>query len=224
MKENQKMPNGKVLTAYVILSTCLAASLRADVGTLDKYECHNHQKTGEYHCHGPSYLAKLGGFIIGADMRLQSWLAGNRASLFTGIGINAEYNYRWLGLTAAYYYLPLIDAVNNSNVSLDDSIVQRGWEIGLKAGPNVGRYGSKLYLLGGWSMAEIKADDAAYNGSLNSYFIGPGTGYNTKTIAVDVAATYRDPYVVRSYAEDKLNIDSNDLNSFDIRLSAGWRF
>lgn len=191
----------------------------ADVGVLDKYECHDHQQTGEYHCHGPADLAKLGGFIVGADARVQGWSAGNGdLFLFAGIAANAEYNYKWMAVTGSYFYMPLVTDVESGTVN--DAVVQQGWEAGVKLGPGVGRLGSKYYITAGWSSPQL--DNEGATSDLSGYYAGVGFGANTNGLVFDVVATYRDA----TKAEEFLASEGTDTDvlSFDTRLSLGWRF
>ena len=214
---------------YAVSLGCLISlswplPLAADEGALDKYNCHKHHQSGRYHCHGSRDLAKRGGWVFTADGRLQGWFTDNRTTLFSGLGVNMEYSYRWLGISAGYFYLPLVNAISSDNISLNDQVVQQGWEIALKAGPNVGRKGMKFYLLGGWNEARITADNSAYNADLGDYFVGAGTGINTTQVAIDVAATYRDPTAIKRYTRKRLGLPSEDLYSVDVRFALGWRF
>lgn len=207
----------KITATAVLLS--LGGWASADVGVIDKYECHDHKQTGEYHCHGPADLAKLGGFVLGADTRVQGWSAASGdVFLFAGIAANVEYNYRWFAVTGSYFLMPMVSNVNSDSVSFDDSVVQQGWEIGAKAGPGVGRKGPKFYLTGGWSSATLTdSGNSANNGTLSGYFAGVGMGANTSTLTFDAIATYRDPAPVADYLDE-------DVLVFDTRLSVGWRF
>ena len=77
----------KTLAALTVAGAASSLAM-ADVGVLDKYECHKHSETKKYHCHGPADLAKLGGLIVGADTRLQTWMldSGN-PFLFVGAAV-----------------------------------------------------------------------------------------------------------------------------------------
>jgi hypothetical protein len=207
-----------------VATTGLASFVTADVGVLDKYECHDHSETGEYHCHGAADLAQLGGFIMGLDARAQGWSTGNdELFVFAGAALNAEYSYRWLALTGSYFYLPMVND-DDSDVDFDKSVAQQGWEAGLKVGPGVGRLGSKVYATAGWSSAELTdSGDASNDASLAGYYVGAGFGANTRTLVFDVIGTYRDPAAVSDYLADQLG-ERNDVVNFDIRVALGWRF
>lgn len=213
-----------ILPAAAVTMTLASASAFADVGVLDRYECHDHQQTGQYHCHGPSDLAKLGGFVAGADVRVQGWsVANGDVYLFAGIAANLEYNYRWFAVTGSYFAMPMVTNVDADDVTFDDSVMQQGWEVGVKAGPGVGRKGSKLYVTGGWSSAELTdSGDASNNTTLSGYYAGLGFGANTTSLSFDALATYRDPSSVKSFLENQGTPD--DVLVFDTRLTLGWRF
>lgn len=208
-------------TATLALTGTLAS---ADVGVLDRYQCHNHQQTGQYHCHGPADLAKLGGFVAGADTRVQAWsVASGDTYLFAGIAANAEYNYRWAAVTGSYFVMPMVTGVDSDDVTFDDSVMQQGWEIGAKVGPGVGRKGSKFYVTAGWSNAQLTDSGNPDNDTtLSGYYAGVGFGANTTTLAVDAVATYRDPSSVMTFLEGQGT--SDDVLVFDTRVSVGWRF
>lgn len=196
----------------------------ADVGALDKYECHNDKETGEYHCHGPADLAKLGGFIIGADTRIQGWSTDDDLFMFAGVALNGEYNYRWFAVTGSYFFMPMVTGLNSDSVDFDDTVIQQGWEAGIKAGPGVGRLGSKVYVTGGWSFANITDTGNSDNDtSLSGYYVGGGFGYNTQTLVLDVSATYRGSSDVKDYIEEQQGSTSSVL-VYDVRLGLGWRF
>lgn len=200
----------------------LSGWVSADVGVLDRYECHDHQQTGKYHCHGAADLAKVGGFVVGGDARVQGWsVANGDVYLFAGIAVNAEYNYRWAAVTGSYFLMPMVTDVENATI--DRSVLQQGWEVGAKVGPGVGRKGSKFYLTAGWSSAELTdSDNATNNSTLNGYYAGAGFGTNTSTLSIDAAATYRDPTGVKAFLVDQgIN---EDVLVFDTRVSVGWRF
>jgi len=209
----------------IVAAIGLASLVSADVGVLDKYECHDHSETGQYHCHGATDLAKLGGVIVGLDARAQGWsTGGDKLILFSGPAVNAEYNYRWLALTGSYFYLSMVTSVDDSNVDFDKSVAQQGWEAGLKVGPGVGRLGSKVYATAGWSSAELTdSGDASNNATLAGYYVGAGFGANTRTLVFDVIGTYRDPGTVSDFLADQLG-SPTDVVNFDIRVALGWRF
>ena len=218
------MQTGLKFCLSTIALSSLSAVTLADVGALDKYECHDNHDNGEYHCHGPEKLAKLGGIIIGADSRFQAWSTNDDLYLFLGFGINAEYNHNWFAATGSYFFMPLVTSIDEENVDFDDTVYQSGFELGVKAGPGVGRYGSKSYLMAGWSVSEITdSGDSANNGELSGYYVGAGFGYNSDTLTFDLAATYRDPSTIKDYLEDLGNFDG-DVSAYDVRASLGWRF
>jgi len=201
----------------------MAASAQADVGVLDKYECHNHLQTGDYHCHGPADMAKLGGVILSADARTQVWsTSADELYLFAGIAANAEYNHKWMAVNASYFLMPLV--TNADDLSTSDTVSQQGWEAGVKVGPGVGRKGSKVYALAGWSSADITdSGDSSNDSELSGYYIGLGFGTNSNTLTLDVAATYRDAASIETYFKDVL-VEPVDVTAFDVRMAVGWRF
>jgi len=208
----------------IVAASGLVSFASADVGVLDKYECHDHGETGQYHCHGATDLAKLGGLIVGLDARAQGWsIGGDELILFAGAAVNAEYSYRWLALTGSYFYLPMVNN-DGSSVDFDNSVAQQGWEAGLKVGPGVGRLGSKVYATAGWSRAELTdSGDASNDATLAGYYVGAGFGANTQTLVFDVIGTYRDPAAVNDFLADQQG-DPTDVVNFDIRVALGWRF
>jgi hypothetical protein len=214
----------KYSAASFVLATAISVA-NADVGVLDKYECHNHQETNKYHCHGPADLAKLGGFILGADARVQGWSASNGGVyLFAGVAVNAEYAHKWFAVTGSYFLMPMVTSANSEGVDYDDSVLQKGWEAGIKVGPGLGRLGSKAYLAAGWSSPDLTdSGDETNNANLAGYYAGAGFGANTNTLVFDVMATYRSPTAVSDYLTDQLS-EAITVVHFDTRVSAGWRF
>lgn len=208
----------RLRTLFVAVTASAATSIAfADVGVLDKYECHKHQQTKEYHCHGPADLAKLGGFIVGADTRIQGWSTGSGdLFLFAGIAANAEYNHKWMAVTGSYFFMPLVTGVDSDTVTVDNSTYQQGWEAGVKVGPGVGRLGSKFYLTAGWSSPALIEDDGSTD--LAGYYAGAGFGANSNGLTFDVVGTYRDATKVADF------LGETDVLNFDARLSLGWRF
>jgi len=213
------------VSCALMVAATLASQTSADVGVLDKYECHDHGETGQYHCHGPADLAKLGGLVLGLDTRAQGWsTGGEELFVFAGAALNAEYTHRWLALTGSYFYLPLVSGVAGTSVDFDQSVAQQGWEAGLKLGPGVGRLDSKLYATAGWSNAELTdSGDSTNDVTLAGYYIGAGVGRNTKALSVDLIGTYRDPAAVIDYLTKQTG-SRTDVVHFDIRLALGWRF
>ncbi len=218
------MRHFRITLSTLLLATSAASYSVADVGVLDKYECHNHQETGKYHCHGPADLAKLGGVIIGADARIQGWSGDpNGMFLFAGVGANVEYNYKWFAVTGSYFVMPMVTNLDAENISFQDSVYLQGWEAGVKVGPGVGRLGSKVYLTAGWSSPDITdTGDAVNNANLAGYYTGVGFGANTQTLVFDVIATYRDSSAVSEYLANQGK--ESDVINFDTRVAVGWRF
>lgn len=197
----------------------------ADVGELDKYDCHKHQETRKYHCHGSTDLAKMGGLILGADLRTQAWsTSGDDLYLFGGASVNAEFNHNWIAVSAGYHYMPLISGVTGNDVQFNDAVILQGFEAGVKAGPGVGRLGGKFFLTAGWSQSEISdSGDSSHDGELAGYYAGAGFGANSRKMHFEVTVTYRDPEIVKSYLQKVENF-SGDVLSLDTRINMGWRF
>ena len=210
------------VTAAVLASGSIVL---ADVGELDKYDCHDHRETGQYHCHGSADSAKMGGFVLAADVRTQAWsTSDNELFLFGGISVNAEYNHNWFAATAGYHFMPLISGVSGNNVQFNDAVVLQGFEVGVKAGPGVGRLGSKAFVTAGWSQSEISdSGDASHNSDLPGYYVGAGFGTNTRSMSFELTVAYRDPTVVADYLAKVENF-SGDVVSIDTRANIGWRF
>ena len=190
---------------------------------LDKYECHKHQETNKYHCHGPADLAKMGGLIVGADARTMVWSTAGGILPFIGIAANAEYNYNWIAVTGSYYYMPMVTDITEDDVSVSSAITMQGWQAGVKVGPGVGRLGSKMYLAAGWNSPMITdTENSQYDRTLDGYYVGAGFGVNTNTLAIDVTANYYDPTKTNTYLIDR---DAEaDATVIDARVSVGWRF
>lgn len=218
------MKYGFGLVAAAMGFSSVAGVTQADVGALDKYECHNHHETGEYHCHGPNKLAKLGGVIVSADTRFQAWSTPDDLYLFLGLGANAEYNYKWFAVNGSYFFMPLVTSIDSEDVEFDDTVYQSGFELGVKAGPGVGRYGSKSYVMAGWSISDITdTGDSANDGSLSGYYVGAGFGFNSETFTLDISASYRDPSTIEDYLKDQGDFDDS-VFAYDARVALGWRF
>ena len=119
--------------------------------------------------------------------------------------------------------MPLVTDVSEETVSIDDTVVQQGWEAGIKVGPGVGRLGSKFYATAGWSNPELTdSGDSSNNANLAGYYVGAGFGANTNTLVFDVVATYRDSTKVEEFLVSQGNTAS--VTNFDVRVGAGWRF
>lgn len=212
------------ISAAIIGLSGLTTLAQADVGVLDKYECHNHGETNKYHCHGSNQLADLGGLILGGGTRAQGWSTNDDLFVFAGISLNAEYNYRWLAVTTSYSYMPMITGDDATGTDFDDTISQHGWDAGIKAGPGVGRLGLKYYLAAGWSITDITdKGDSSNNGRISGYYAGAGFGWNTRALVLDIMATYRDPSSIEDYLDEKQSISAN-VTSADVRATLGWRF
>lgn len=207
---------------FVALTALGSSFAAADVGALDRYECHKHAETGKYHCHGNADLAKLGGLVLGADLRTEGWSTNEAFYMFIGIAGNVEYNYRWAAVTGSYFFMPMV--TNAESLEYDDSIYQQGWAAGIKLGPGVGRLGPKYYVTTGWRSAQITDTGNSNNdGTFSGYYVGAGTGVNTRTMAFDLVATYYDAAELEDYLGETQG-NTLSVNSFDIRASLGWRF
>lgn len=210
-------------TLLVLPSALLLGSQAfADVGVLDKWDCHNHAQTGKYHCHGDPDNAKLGGFVLGGGVRSQAWGVGdNSLFLLAGAAVNAEYNYRSFAVTGSYFLQYLVTEADEG-LATDETLSVQGFEIGGKAGPGVGRLGNKFYVTAGWSVAEVNNAASSSNSELSGYYIGVGTGVNTPSLAFDVAVVYQDPKA----ANDFISAEQNKEVQYDIgaRVNIGARF
>lgn len=211
------------VVASIVFASAAMSVVQADVGVLDKYECHNHQETNKYHCHGPADLAKLGGFILGADARTLVWSTSNGILPFIGVGVNAEYNHKWFAVNGSYYYMPMVTDITEDDVSVSSAIIMQGWQAGVKVGPGVGRKGSKVYLAAGWNNPSITdSENSQYDRTLEGYYVGTGFGANTDTVVFDVAVNYYDPSKINAYLVDR---DAEaDATVVDARVLVGWRF
>jgi hypothetical protein len=196
-----------------------ASFTMADVGVLDKYDCHKHQETKKYHCHGDADNAKLGGFIVSAGARTQIWsIDDSSIYLLAGAGVTGEYTHMWYAVTASYYGKYLFTA----DLEADETVMQSGWDAGVKVGPGVGRLGTKNYLMAGWSGSVLtnSADDSSTD--LGGYYVGIGTGYNWTKMSLDINATYNDATKTNEYVEETQGVSvSNDLG---VQISLGARF
>jgi hypothetical protein len=197
----------------------IASFSAADVGVLDKYDCHKHQQTNQYHCHGNADNAKLGGLIISAGGRSQVWSIGdNSVYLLGGAGVTAEYSHMWYAVTASYYAKYLMTA----DLETNESVLQKGWDAGIKLGSGVGRVGTKKYLMAGWSSSTLTNSSDNTTADLGGYYVGVGTGYNWPTMSLDVNVVYNDPTKANAYVES----EQSETVSYDLgaQVSLGARF
>lgn len=204
------------------MSLLLGSIAFADVGVLDKWDCHNHGQTGKYHCHGDPDNAKLGGFVLGAGLRSQAWGVGdNNIFLLAGAAVNGEYNYRSFAATASYFLQYLVTEAEEG-LATDEILTLQGFEVGAKAGPGVGRLGNKIYLAAGWTVSEVTNAASSNNSEMAGYYVGVGTGFNTASLAFDFAIVYQDP----TAANDFISAEQNKEVEFDIgaRFNIGARF
>jgi hypothetical protein len=212
----------KSVVASIVFAS-ITSAVQADVGVLDKYECHKHQETKKYHCHGPADLAKMGGVIVGADARTLVWSTAGGILPFIGVAVNAEYNYNWIAVSSSYYYMPMVTDITEEDVSVSSAITLQGWQAGVKVGPGVGRLGSKMFLAAGWNAPTITdSENSQYDRTLAGYYVGAGFGVNTNTLAIDVSANYYDPTKTNTYLIDRGA--EADATVVDARVSVGWRF
>ncbi|MBU2864478.1 hypothetical protein QWZ13_01890 [Reinekea marina] len=210
--------NKKRIASLVVLSAATGFSM-ADVGVLDKYDCHKHQQTKQYHCHGDANNAKLGGLIVSAGARSQVWSVGNNSVyLLAGAGVTGEYTHMWYAVTASYYGKYLLTA----DLEANESVLQTGWDAGIKVGPGVGRIGTKHYVLAGWSGSTLTNSIDDTTAELGGYYVGVGTGYNWPAMSLDASVVYNDPTTANDYVEST----QSESVAYDIgaQVSLGARF
>lgn len=208
----------KRIASLVACSAAASFSL-ADVGVLDKYDCHKHQQTKQYHCHGDANNAKLGGLIVSAGARTQVWSVGdNSIYLLAGAGVSGEYTHMWYAVTASYYGKYLL----TEDLEANESVMQMGWDAGVKVGPGVGRIGTKHYVLAGWSGSTLTNSIDNTTAELGGYYVGVGTGYNWPAMSLDASVVYNDPTKANEYVEST----QSESVAYDIgaQVSLGARF
>lgn len=206
------------IVSLIALTGAASFSL-ADVGVLDKYDCHKHQQTKQYHCHGDADNAKLGGFIVSAGAGTQIWSVGsNSIYLLAGAGVTGEYTHMWYAVTASYYGKYLL----TEDLEANESVLQTGWDAGVKVGPGVGRIGTKNYVLAGWSGSTLTNDSDNTTAELGGYYVGVGTGYNWTAMSLDINVVYNDPTKANAYVEET----QSESVAYDlgVKASLGARF
>lgn len=203
------------LISTSVLTVVAAPALVADPGALDRYDCHNDAETGEYHCHGDSALASLGGIAVGAGMRSSVWWYQDEGTtnVFVGPSIDLEAGRGAFALQGGYHYKTLING--------DTDIDLAGWDLGVKVGPGVTRYGSKYYLTSGYFFESLRRPGRE-NAGISGFYFGLGAGYNWDKLGVDVQLDWNNNAGYEDYWEKQGN--PADMQTISLRTFLTYRF
>lgn len=203
------------LFSAAVLSVLVTPKVFADPGVLDRFDCHDHAETGQYHCHGNSALASLGGVAIGAGLRSSVWTyqGENAVNIFTGPSIEAEAGLGAFAVQAAYHYKTLVKG--------DDDINLVGWDVGIKAGRSVARYGAKYYIAGGYFFESLRRPDEE-NYPISGFYLGLGTGYNWDNFGADIQLDWHNSAGYENYWEDQN--DPVKMQTIALRTYLTYRF
>lgn len=201
--------------ALLPLSLLVTTVVLADPGALDRFDCHDHAETGEYHCHGDEALADLGGFAIGLGARSSVWVYDGESSvnLFTGPSIELEAGLGAFALQGGYHYKTLANS--------DDEINLAGWDLGAKLGRSVARYGTKYYLAGGYFYESLRRPDEE-NYAISGFYLGIGGGYNWDNLGLDVQLDWHNNTGYEEFWEDEG--DPADMQAVALRTFLSYRF
>ena len=121
----------------------LAPLCFATPGAVDEYDCHRDFDTGEYHCHGSEDRAKQQHTLIGISSRTDVWrYSDGPMNVFSGAAGELELAFDLLALHGGYAYQIHMTGAEDYNLT--------GWDIGLKAGPNIARLGLHPYVEAGY--------------------------------------------------------------------------
>jgi len=194
---------------------CTAPLTLADPGALDRFDCHDHAETGEYHCHGDEALADLGGLAIGLGGRATTWIYDGEETynLFIGPSIDIEAGLGIFAIQGSYHYKSLVNS--------DDEIYLAGWDIGAKVGRGVARYGNKYYVAAGYFAESLRRPDEE-DYSISGFYAGGGGGYNWDQFGFDVQVDWHSNSGYEEYWDDQG--EPADLLVFVIRSSLTYRF
>ncbi len=113
-------------------------SAHATPGAVDEYDCHRDYQTNKYHCHGSAQLAKQSHSLFGVTAKSDAWFYDDGPlNLFSGGSGEMEYGFGHLAVHAGYGYQVHVTGYRDYTLS--------GWDLGLKAGPNIARLGLHPY-------------------------------------------------------------------------------
>lgn len=185
----------------------------ATPGAIDDFNCHRAQDTGEYHCHGSKAQAKQYHVLIGALISNDLWFYDNGPfNMFSGVGGQLEIAWGPLAAYGAYHYQWHMTG------SSDFSI--RGWDLGVKAGPDIARLGVHPYaMIGHFSNTfEIRNRFIPYRG----LEYGAGLIANQAKTSIDLRILYRNPQDLRMVWQD-LNYPGLTTN-LSVQLGFHLRF
>lgn len=202
--------------ALGLASLGTAASLAlADPGALDRFDCHDHAETDEYHCHGDEAMADLGGLAIGLGARTSTWIydGEDTINLFTGPAIEFQAGIGAFALQGGYHYKTLANS--------DEDIDLVGWDFGAKLGRGVARYGTKLYATAGYFSESLRRSGED-NYSISGFYLGAGTGYNWDTLGADIQVDWHSNSRYEDYWDDWGN--PADMQALSIRTYLSYRF
>lgn len=170
-----------ILSASLLL---LATTAWASPGAVDRYGCHKDPATGKRHCHGTTEQAKQTHVLVGALGTSSIWLYNDGpANLFGGIGGQLEFGWESLAAFGAYHYQW------NLNGSKDFSL--NGWDVGVKAGPNIAKLGLHPFALLGYYSFTLQTPGLPMPDSGLQY--GAGLILNRPSNSFELKLIYKDP-------------------------------
>ncbi len=202
--------------SILVLCLTVPGAVQATPGAIDKYGCHRNVQTHEYHCHKDQASVLPYHSLLGLTLSSDLWTYENSndpVNFFGGIGLAAEYAYKFIGVYGDATYKPHWTGIKEFYLS--------GWSIGLKLGPSLSDLGAHPYATMGY-FAETFNTDTSSTYDLSGYQLGAGLIYNFSRFAIDGRALYRNP---ESTQEMWTNYEAPGLDQhLGFELSAYIRF
>lgn len=163
--------------------------LWATPGAVDRYNCHSTPGLDDYHCHGTDDETEQNHFLIGIASPHDLWSYDDGPSnTFSGAAVGIEYGDRFFAGYGQYSY--------QVHVTGNDDYLISGFDVGLKAGPEITRFGVHPYVTVGYFTYRYTLPSEFYV-SFSGLQYGGGLIWNSPGFSADARLLYRNPQEIQ---------------------------
>ena len=164
-------------TLFGVSASVVSIACFASPGAVDDYDCHRDFQTNKYHCHGDEQQAKQSHYLFGLSSRTDVWMYDDGPlNLFTGGAGEMEFGFGHLAVHAGYSYQVHVTGYTDYTLS--------GWDVGLKAGPNIARLGLHPYADVGYYSQGFQIPNNSLE-KFTGWQFGGGIIWNRNAFALD---------------------------------------